>query len=231
MTKVVVVEDFPPVARRLARMVEALLPKAKVTIFGCLSEARDSLDKAGLDLLLLDLNLHGRDGFSLLRDCVARAFHTIVVSANTERALEAFEYGVLYFVPKPVQRERLQKALERITGPPDPHRPETRFFSVRKTGEIHLIDATGVEYIKGAGKYTELVLEDGTTALHDKSLERLTALLRPPYMRIHKSYLIDIRHIKSLLIHGGGKYQAVLHSGGRLPVGRSRYPGLRDALV
>jgi len=231
VTAVVIVEDFPPVARSLARLAEELLPGARVAVFTAMAEAQAYMDGEGVDLLLLDLNLQGRDGFALLRDCAARAFHTIVVSANTDRALEAFEYGVLDFVPKPVARERLQKALNRMAGAAPSERPTPRYFSVRRHGRIELVEIDAVAYIQGAGKYSELVMPDGRTVLHDKSLERLAALLGPAFVRIHKSYLVAFARIKKLEVLGGGRYRALLHSGARLPVGRSRYQDLAARLI
>ena len=207
------------------------MTQAEVAIFADLDSAKSHLDHQAVDLLLLDLNLRGRDGFDLLRDCAARAFHTIVVSANTDRALEAFEFGVLDFVPKPVTRERLQKALERLTTDAPPTNPLPRYFSVRTLGKLELIEMDQVNYIKGAGKYSELVLRDGREVLHDKSLDRLNTLLSPHFHRIHKSYLVPMRHLAKLEVLGGGKYRAVLRSGVRLPVGRSRYQELAALLL
>ncbi len=231
MTAVVIVEDYPPVARGLARMVKSLLDGVQVAVFNDMASAREHLEEETVDLLLLDLNLEGRDGFDLLRESAAGAFHTIVVSGNTDRALEAFELGVLDFIGKPVTRERLQKALDRASGAAPPERPATRYFSVRKGGGLHLIAVEDVEYIKGAGKYSELVLRDGGIELHDKSLERLVQQLAPRFVRIHKSYLVALDRIARLTVARGGRYQAVLHSGVVLPVGRARFAALRDALL
>ena len=49
----------------------------------------------------------------MLQTLVSYAFHTIIISANTHQAIEAFEYGVLDFIPKPFTVERLQKAMDR----------------------------------------------------------------------------------------------------------------------
>lgn len=68
------------------------------------------------DAVLMDLNLEGEDGFLLLHRFCARAFHTVVLSAHGERALEAFALGVLDFVGKPLSRERLGLALDRLAG-------------------------------------------------------------------------------------------------------------------
>ena len=87
-----------------------------------------------------------------------------------------------------------------------------------------------VAYVQGAGNYTELVLRDGRRELHDKSLERLEAVLPGDFARIHKSLLVRFADIAALHAHEGSRYEAELRDGTRLPVGRTRYPGLRARL-
>src|SRR2546430_1173887 len=115
--RLLLVEDEPPIARRLEKMVRELLQErlAKLQVVERLLGAEAFLSRENIDVLLLDLNLHGSSGFTLLEKAVAGSFHTIIVSANTDQALRAFEHGVLDFVPKPITLERLQIALERAS--------------------------------------------------------------------------------------------------------------------
>ena len=231
--RIVIIEDYPPVARSLARQVNEILSETAITLhmFRKLDEAQAYLSRHPVDLVLLDLNLNGENGFKLLRQSVAGSFYTIVVSANTDRALEAFEYGVLDFIPKPVREERLRKAFSRLLGNQERAHPALKYLAVKKGDRIDLIELDRIQYIKGAGKYAELFLCDGTTALHDKSLENLQILLPDAFFRIHKSYLVDLARIKSLAVHGGGRYEIHLHCGKQLPVGRSRYRPLKALLT
>ncbi|MEO1370054.1 MAG: response regulator, partial [Acidobacteriota bacterium] len=99
-----IVEDEALVARRLRRLLVDILGADRVEILWSpdLPDARRRLaDGTRIDALFLDLNLNGRDGFDLLSEAVAGRFETIVVSAHAERAIEAFEYGVLDFIAKP----------------------------------------------------------------------------------------------------------------------------------
>src|SRR5690606_21849668 len=109
---VVIVEDEVVVARRLERLVRSVLGDAleRIDICSDLRTATDVLAGANDAVVLLDLNLGGRDGFDLLRRAAAEPFQTVVVSANADRAIEAFELGVVDFVPKPFTAERLEKA-------------------------------------------------------------------------------------------------------------------------
>lgn len=183
-----------------------------------------------IDLLLLDLNLRGQAGFDLLANSVAGSFHTIVVSAYTERALDAFAYGVLDFVPKPFGAERLEQALRRATDWQARPRSPVQLLAVRKTGRVELLPVDDVMYVKGAGPYSELRLKSGRSELHDKSLDKLHALLAPSFVRVHKSYLVRASLIRVWHAHEGSHYEVELSNGVRLPVGRTRYKELRETL-
>lgn len=230
--RVMIVEDEPLIAQRLERMCREILGDQleSLRVSGMFAEAQARLDETPIDLMLLDLNLHGRDGIELLKSSLAESFHTIVVSANTDQALRAFEYGVLDFVPKPFTQERLAQALERATDRAGRSAGAAKYLAVRKHGRVELIAIDQILYVEGAGAYAELVLEDGTRELHDKTLEKLLALLPPGFVRIHKSYLVRLSAVKQLNASEGSRYEAQLKNGVRLPIGRARYKELRQSL-
>jgi DNA-binding LytR/AlgR family response regulator len=230
--KVMIVEDEPLLAQRLERFCREILGERLETarIATLLSEASARLDESPIDLLLLDLNLHGRDGMELLKTSVAGSFHTVIVSANTEQALRAFEFGVIDFVPKPFSKERLAQALARVTERDGRAAGAAKFLAVKKYGRVELIEIDRVLYIEGAGAYAELVLDDGKRELHDKTLEKLHALLPAGFERIHKSYVVRWSAVKALHAQEGSHYEIELKNGLRLPVGRTRYKEIRERL-
>ena len=227
---VLIVEDYPQVAKRVQRLTREILGErlSSMKHIEQFSQAEEHLSRFPVDVLLLDLNLGGDDGFDLLKRAVAGAFQTIVISAQTERALEAFEYGVLDFVPKPFSSDRLSKAFARLGGGEHSESSGIKYLAVKDTARIKLVNLSEVLYIKGAGNYTELHLKDGATVLHEKKLDDLTLLLSPHFERIHKSYLVRFSEIKEVLVHGGGRYSVTLQNEETLPLGRTRYKHLRD---
>jgi two-component system, LytTR family, response regulator LytT len=230
--RVLIVEDEPLLARRLERFCNEILGEKleSIRVANFFSEASARIDESPIDLLLLDLNLHGRDGMELLATSAAGSFHTIIVSANTDQALRAFEYGVLDFVPKPFSQERLAQALRRVTERDARAAGAAKYLAVRKHGKVELVPIDRVLYVEGAGAYAELVLEDGKRELHDKTLEKLHALLPPVFERIHKSYVVRWSAVKALHAAEGSHYEVELKNGLRLPVGRTRYKELREKL-
>ncbi|WP_412069825.1 LytR/AlgR family response regulator transcription factor [Rubrivirga sp. IMCC43871] len=229
--RVLIVEDEPPVARRLARLLHAQAGGeiTDLATASTLAQAAERIARGDLDVVFLDLNLHGRDGFDLLTASAAGAFHTVVVSAHTDRALRAFEVGVLDFVPKPFGAERIRATLDRIRGA-RAAMPATS-LAIRSAGRIDLVPVADVLFVQAAGAYSELVLRDGTRQLHDKSLDRLLAVLPLTFERVHRSYAVRLDEVVRLRVREGSRYAAVLASGEEVPVGRTRYKTVRDRLA
>jgi two-component system response regulator LytT len=231
--KILIVEDEPLVARRISQFTRRLLePRLTwLDVVADFESAEHVLATTSVDVLVLDLNLGGRDGMRLLDAPVAGAFHTIIVSANTEHALAAFERGVIDFVAKPFTEERLGEALRRVTDPAGRSPHAAKYLAVRKHGRIEIVRMDDVRYIRGADDFSELVLTDGRRELHDKSLEDLHRLLPADFERIHKSFLVRMTAAKTLHVREGGRYELELRSGEFLPVGRTRYRAVRERLL
>lgn len=231
--KILIVEDEAVIARRLAQFCHRILGDdvESVHVSTSFEEADLALAQAPIDVLLLDLNLAGQDGMALLKSKVAGSFHTIIVSANTEHALRAFEHGVIDFVPKPFSEQRLREALLRASNPQGRSPHAARFLAVRKPGRVDLVPVNDVLYVQGADDFSELVLSDGRRVLHDKTLEKLEKVLPPVFARVHRSYLVRLSAVKTLHVHEGSRYEAELKNGVRLPVGRTRYKHIRDTLT
>ncbi|OJJ21678.1 DNA-binding response regulator [marine bacterium AO1-C] len=228
--KIMIVEDEFPIAQLIQKYVREILGTkiTQLVAFSSLDQAQEHLKVHAVDVLLLDLNLNGKNGFEILQTLMAESFHTIIISAYRDRALEAFEYGVVDFVPKPFNKERLEKALERLQTDT---RTETKFLAIKHQGRIQLIPIEDITYAQGAGNYSEVYLKDGRKVLHDKALDKLLKLLPTEFERIHKSYLVKMSEMQTVQIHQGSKYEMVLKNGVVLPIGRTRYKELKERWI
>lgn len=229
---ILIIEDEARIAGRIERISRDVLRgnAGNITIRDSLQEGIDFILAHPIDLLFLDLNLNGEDGFDVLRKVVSESFHTIIISAYKEKAILAFEYGVLDFIPKPFDQARLAQAFQRISNHEKQEEKGLRFLAVKKNGNILLIDINELLYVKGAGIYTELHLKNGRKELHDKSLEKLEQLLPDSFGRIHKSYLVEMAQIQEIIVQSGSKYMILLKNGELLPIGRTRYKLLKEKL-
>lgn len=229
--RILIAEDESDTARRLEGMVREILGDRaeSVAVKESLADAGEYLFEKPIDLLLLDLNLIGGDGYDLLKLAEAGSFRTIVVSADPERALEAFQYGVLDFVPKPFEMQRLRRALDRAVAK-GPGQSPAKYLSVRKHGKVELVPVENVLYLRGAGDYVEVHLSDGRMELHSKTLETLAGMLPPHFERIHKSYIADMRSMKGIVLQGAGKYSIELTGGRLVPINRTKYKELKERI-
>lgn len=229
--KIVIVEDEYMVAKRLKRFVETSFSDININIqvFTSLHDADDFLSGFIIDVLFLDLNLQGRDGFDLLKQQVSRHFHTIVVSVNTDRAIEAFEIGVLDFVPKPFSQERINKAIARLGS--QQTSGKSQFLSYKHLGEISLLAINEVVYLRASGHYCEVITREGRVILHDKNLDKLLQVLPLTFERIHRSYAVARGEMQSIRTEQGSKYWLTLNSGEILPIGRTRVKALKAKLI
>jgi len=232
MMRILIVEDDRPIAEDIQLLVKQILKReiSSIHIETTLDNALAYLNEKPIDVLLLDLNLNARDGFQILKQVVSKSFHTIVISANMNRAIEAYEYGVLDFVPKPYNIERLETAFRRLesTHAADGH--AMKYLSVKKGFKIQVFPLDDVRYFKSVNIYAELYLKDGHTEIYDKPLKQLVPLLPSNYYRIHKSYIVDTDTIKEIQALGGGQYRVVLKSGDCLPVSRKNIKALRKLM-
>jgi DNA-binding LytR/AlgR family response regulator len=196
--RILIVEDEPLVAQRLERLVRAVLGTELQSLrtAATLDVAAARLDKVDDMVVLLDLNLAREDGFSLLRRALAEPWSTIVVSGSTERALEAFELGVVDFVPKPFTVERLQIAFQRVRERRSGD--HTRHLAVAYAGHVELVPLAEVVAIHGDDDYSSVELTNGQRRLHKRTLTQLESLLPKEFMRVHRSHIANLKQVRRL---------------------------------
>ena len=228
--RILIVEDEKPTAEDIKLLVEQILQKeiTSIHIEVTLESALIYLREKPIDVLLLDLNLNAKDGFQILQQIVSQSFHTIVISANINRAIEAFEYGVLDFIPKPYNIERLKAAFQRLKSSHALDGHSIKYLTVKKGFEIKVIPLEDIKYFKSANIYVELHLRNDQVVIYDKSIKQLVPLLPSNYYRIHKSFIVDRNNVESIQTLGGGKYRVILKSGDCLPVSRHKINLLKN---
>lgn len=231
--RLLIVEDEPPVARYLERCCRSILKEKLLTldIHYSLKDAIQYIHQKPIDLCLLDLNLKGKNGYGLLQSAVAGSFHTIIISAHTDQAVEAFKYGVLDFVPKPFEENDLRSALDRYFQRIAEGRYfETQFLSTRKGHENIVFRVDEVLYFRAADVYVEVHLTDGHTELLSKSMDKLQQVLPPQFFRIHRSYIVKVSEIQSYTPVIEGSCQVHLKNKEILPLSRRRLKDLQKRL-
>jgi len=231
--KILIVEDEPLIADHIQWMCECIIGREmqSCNVIHSLENALHYLHEHPIDLLLLDLNLEGENGFDILKQSVSGAFHTIIISAFTDQAITAFQHGVLDFIPKPFEEERLCKAFDRYFNLMEKRQLETKFLAVRENNDVFLLKIDDILYFKAAGNYIEAHLKNGGIKLIIKAMNKLEQILPARFMRIHKSYIADVHQITSYKHTGGGVYQVELSGSRILPLSRSKYKEFKERVT
>lgn len=230
--KILIIEDETMIAQRLNRLFSLCCQErdlaCQANIATSIEEAKYHLTQQQYDLLSLDLNLNGENGFHLLQLASSLASQTIVISAHREQAIQAYEYGVLDFIAKPFSQARIAKALDRLlTKHVAPH---TKYLMSQSGANLQRIAIDNIAFIEGYGNYSKIHLLSQACCLHAKGLDAISSLLPESFLRIHKSYILHLASFVSLTSLGGGQYEVCTQSGTKIPVGRTKIAALRSAL-
>lgn len=222
MVRALVVEDEVLVAQRLIRFIKEVSENAiSIHHERTLSEAKNYLTENEIHLLFLDLNLNGKSGFDLLKSIMNARFHTIIVSAYTDKALEAFEYGVLDFIPKPFTLERLSKAMLRFSSIDTSGSGMMTKLAVTTGGNTLFIPLSDILYVQADKIYSQLHCRNGDIHLYSKPLNGLMQLLPVNYYRIHRSFAVDLNNIDRIQKVKHNTFAVELKSGEQLPISRN----------
>jgi DNA-binding LytR/AlgR family response regulator len=222
---ILIIEDEPPIAIDIKEMTCSILGKQinEICMVHTIDDAFEYLKKKTIDLCLLDLNLKGKNGYDILKESVSGSFHTIIISAYTDQAVEAFNYGVLDFIPKPVVKGRLETALNKYMGLIQSKDSFIKYLVVRKRNSNHLIAVDQICYFEAQRYIIRIHLKDGKTEIIEKPLNRLMQILPNNFLRVHRSYIVDINEIKLFKHCGGGTYELTLLNDEKIPLSPQAY--------
>ena len=199
------------------------------------------------DLLFLDIQMPKLDGFEVLQ-LLDPAPAIIFVTAHDNHAIRAFEVHAVDYLLKPVSADRFKAALtraeERLSGKtPSPPvaamelaasaRPPSQFLDripVRDGTSVFIIPVAKLDYAEAQDDYVALV-SAGKKHLKQQTISSLEAALDPSrFLRIHRSYIVNLERVLKIEPYGKDTHVAVLAGGVQLPVSRAGHARLRAFL-
>jgi DNA-binding LytR/AlgR family response regulator len=232
---VLAVDDEPPALDELAYLLNADGRVAHVHRAGDATEALRVLRDTEVDAVFLDIRMPGLDGMELAR--ILRRFAQppaiVFVTAYDDGAVDAFDLGVTDYVRKPVRAERLAESLRRVSGlraAPAPAVPaDEPAIPVELAGTTRMLPRSSVRWVEAQGDYARLHTGE-TSHLVRVSLATLAERwANAGFVRIHRSYLVQLRLVTELRLTGSGYVVAV--DGAELPVSRRHTRELKDRLI
>jgi two-component system LytT family response regulator len=247
-----IIDDENLARENLAMLISEFCPEIEVIgSAGNITEAKKKIEELHPKIIFLDIRMpSGSEGFDLLDSIPEKNFHVIFVTAFKDYAIKAFNANAIHYVLKPVDiedlRSAVQKAVETIQlAEKNPEvytdylatlknlsqsltsNKQTNKITINHSKGIKIIEDDTILYIEADSNCSILHFSDSTKYLDTRTLGLYEEMLNPDkFFRIHKSYLINLNQLSEYINEDG--YFAILKSGQRLPVARTR---VQDFLV
>jgi two-component system LytT family response regulator len=241
----VLIVDDEELARE--RMQSLLAAQPDVEIAGVCADgisALEAIEQTRPDLVLLDVQMPGMDGFEVASNLDPNNAPAIVfVTAHDGHAIRAFEIHALDFLLKPYDQARLEKALDRARGAlaasrTAPHAAaiDPRLVSfleqlqeerkyperliVKSSGRVFFVRAEDIDWVEASGNYVKIHTKSDAHLLRE-SMKNMEGKLDPRiFVRIHRSAIVNIDRIKELEPWFHGEYVVIMRDGTRLTASR-----------
>lgn len=240
------IADDEPLARERLRLLLAGDPDIEIAA-ECRNgrEVVETLKTKSVDLVLLDIQMPGNTGFEVIEQVgPARMPMTVFVTAYNAYAVKAFEVHALDYLTKPVEPERLHAALahvkERIAADAAlaTHAQFASLLESLKNQDEQLgkypqrllipdgakdsfVAVNEIEWIEAADYYARLHVRNKTFMLRE-TIKQLTSSLDPKrFVRVHRSAIVNIDHVREILREGRSEDWVVLSTGERLRMSKS----------
>lgn len=246
--RVLIVDDEKPARNDIARILRKIKSVEIAGEAGDGLEAVRAIENLRPDILLLDIRMPGLDGFQVVEKIsgIEEAPAVIFVTAYDTHALKAFEVHAADYILKPVDEKRLAEAIERaarirrgLEKRPDLDAllealgDAPRRFALRKNDSLVMVDVEDILYATSSGGEIKIVTKELEGAASCRSLDELQRELPPSvFVRVHRSYLANIKQIHEIKPWFSGSYQMRMSHGKGpvIPLSRGYAKNLRKIL-
>jgi len=250
-----VIVDDEELARQVLREFLTAHPEIEIAA-ECANgfEAVKSVTELKPDLVFLDVQMPKLDGFEVL-ELIGTNAAVVFVTAHDNYAIRAFEVHAVDYLLKPFGCDRFEAALTRAkerlggaasvsqpaTGRPAPSpsdlaaaaRPPAQYLDripFRDGTKVFIIPIAKLDYAEAQDDYIALCSES-KKHLKQQTISSLESALDPSrFLRIHRSYIVNLERVARIEPYGKDSHVAVLHNGTQLPVSRAGYARLREFL-
>jgi two-component system LytT family response regulator len=221
--KAILVDDEPDGIRTLQKMLG--LHCQSVNIAATCSNAdaaKQQIEALKPDVIFMDIQMPGKSGIEMIGELTDRNFEIVFVTAHNEYMLQALQYSAADYLLKPVDEDRLieavQRAEKRLQEGKKEELTETLLYNISKAGQpsemrlclptlkgFMILKLDDIVYCEAERSYTVFHLEDKKTVIVSKPLIDYENMLQDTsFFRIHKSFLINLRHVKEYQRGEGG---------------------------
>lgn len=210
----IIVDDEPLAIKLLENHISKIDDLRLVGTAGNALEAYKLIKLKKVDLIFLDIQMPDLTGIDFLKSLNNKP-KTIFTTAYREFAIEGFELEAVDYILKPITFERFFKAVERVLRK-ETEEKEEEFIMLRSNGFQHKVFLKMILFFESQGNDVKVILKDGKSIVAKYKISDLEIYLTTKgFLRIHRSFLINLKEVKAL-----GNNEIVIDSF-TIPVGRS----------
>jgi DNA-binding LytR/AlgR family response regulator len=169
-------------------------------------DALKIVPQENVDLLLLDIEMPEMDGLELL-GALNPAPLTVLITSRDDKALDAYEHGVVDYLVKPIRYPRFFTALQRAqsywearkTAPEPISEPtDNQSFFIKSNGQFVRVRLPEVLYLEALADYVVFYLQNGQQYIVLSTMKTVAEKLPPNFMRVHRSYIVNLDNIDAV---------------------------------
>lgn len=210
------------------------------------SEAVEKIDKLKPDLIFLDVQMPGMNGFEVLED-IHHEPYVIFTTAYDQYAIKAFEKNAVDYLLKPLDQERFKLAVERamkrkkmedgtideLLGNLHPvnRGPFESHVFVQKSEKLYNLPVEDIIFLEASGDYT-IISTKNDQFVSSLGIGKLEEMMNPEtFIRVHRSTIINVHYLKEIERHFNGGMIVKMHNGKSFPVSRTYAKLIRKKVV
>ncbi len=242
MLKCIIIDDEPLARALLREMLEAVDGIQIVDECANGFEGLKSIQTHEPDLIFLDVQMPKINGFEML-ELLDNPPAVIFVTAFDEYAVQAFDVNAIDYLLKPIDPNRLEKAIEKIKSQQQ-HSPknvtekaqsillpeQTQRVVVKEQGEIKIIPLDRILFLEAADDYVKVHTKEKYYLKYQTMARFEQQLPAQQFVRIHRSHIVNVSFINKIELLEKEQYTVLLNNGQNLPVSKTGYTKLKTFL-
>jgi two-component system LytT family response regulator len=239
MVTSIIVDDEPRGINYLKKLLQEYFPEVKVVGESDNAlDAQEKIEQLQPQLVFLDISLPGKNSFELLASLDTISFEIVFVTAYNDYTLQAFQYSATDYIMKPIDEDLFVAAVKRaiikihtkeinnnvnalLHNIQNIHSPQDMKLCITSSKGFQVVDLKEILYCEASSNYTNFHFTNHNFICTAKTIHEYEQLLEDSgFIRIHKSFLINLLHVKEYLRGEGGS--VVLSNGKEVEVSRRK---------
>jgi two-component system, LytTR family, response regulator len=227
MMTCIAIDDEPKALEVIERYCQKIGSVSLKATFREPLKAIEFLNREKIDLIFLDINMPDINGMQLLQTLSPRPL-IIFTTAYSQYAVESYELNAVDYLLKPATFERflmaINKAAAALASKNTTGMNEDAAVLIKSGSQTYRVKVSEILYLEKNGNYITVHQKEGSILIRENMADIFDLLPAADFIRVHKSYVVGIRHISMIEVH------QLIVNGAKIPIGSTYRDTLRDRL-